>query len=40
MDLDSITCMRKIQYPIQVAIGLNLIIQMDLNLNLVLGFAL
>jgi hypothetical protein len=37
VNLDDITCVQKIEYPIQVAFRLNLIIVKDLNLNLVLG---
>jgi hypothetical protein len=42
MNLDSITCMQNFDNPLEVAIGLNLIIENDLNLNmkLVLGFHL
>jgi hypothetical protein len=37
VNLDDITCVQKIEYPIQVAFRLNLIIEKDLNLNFVLG---
>jgi hypothetical protein len=40
VNLDDITCVQKIEYPIQVAFRLNLIIEKDLNLNLNLVLGL
>jgi hypothetical protein len=42
MNLDGITCMQKFEDPIQVALGLDLIIKKNLNLNVnfEVGFAL
>jgi hypothetical protein len=40
VNLDDITCMQKFEDPTQVTFGINLIIQMNLNMIFELGFTL